>query len=172
MKGSTNLTRPGGLRPRGPPTPSLAGPHDPRSAPAGAPVARLARYAARPQRVQNSRFEPHNGLTAEKHAAGLRQRSCQLAAEIRMGDPDQRRRALAQRLAPEIDRAVLGDDPVNVPARGYYPRTGLDRGHDARRAAAGSRGRELDDRDAASRERGAANEIHLPADARVEAETD
>ena len=37
-------TRPGRLRPRGPPTPSLAGPHDPRSAPAGAPVARLARY--------------------------------------------------------------------------------------------------------------------------------
>src|SRR5213079_2281068 len=55
-------TRPGGLRPRGPPTPSLAGPHDPRSAPAGAPVARLARYAARLQRVQNSRCEPHNGL--------------------------------------------------------------------------------------------------------------
>src|SRR5205807_7813906 len=37
---------PGGLRPRGPPSPSLAGPRDPRSAPAGAPVARLARYAA------------------------------------------------------------------------------------------------------------------------------
>src|SRR5580698_5395172 len=35
------LTRSGGLRPRGPPSPSLAGPHDPRSAPAGAPVARL-----------------------------------------------------------------------------------------------------------------------------------
>ena len=39
-------TRSGGLRPRGPPSPSLAGPRDPRSAPAGAPVARLARYAA------------------------------------------------------------------------------------------------------------------------------
>src|SRR5436189_2020255 len=62
MSARRALTRPGGLRPRGPPTPSLAGPHDPRSAPAGAPVARLARYAARPQRVQNSRCEPHNGL--------------------------------------------------------------------------------------------------------------
>src|SRR5436190_11781133 len=63
MSARRALTRPGGLRPRGPPTPSLAGPHDPRSARAGAPVARLARYAARPQRVQNSRCEPHNGLT-------------------------------------------------------------------------------------------------------------
>ena len=36
------LTLSGGLRPRGPPSPSLAGPRDPRSAPAGAPVARLA----------------------------------------------------------------------------------------------------------------------------------
>src|SRR5436190_21196307 len=63
MSARRALTRPGGLRPRGPPTPSLAGPHDPRSAPAGAPVARLARYAARPQRVQNSRCEPHNGLS-------------------------------------------------------------------------------------------------------------
>ena len=32
---------PGGFAPADPPTPSLAGPHDPRSAPAGAPVARL-----------------------------------------------------------------------------------------------------------------------------------
>src|SRR5713226_9376422 len=43
--GGGRLTRSGGLRPRGPPSPSLAGPRDPRSAPAGAPVARLARYA-------------------------------------------------------------------------------------------------------------------------------
>ena len=54
---------PGGFAPADPLTPSLAGPHDPRSAPAGAPVARLARYAARGQRVQSSRFEPHNGPT-------------------------------------------------------------------------------------------------------------
>src|SRR5947209_13163496 len=37
--------RSGGLRPRGPPSPSLAGPREPRSAPAGAPVARLAPYS-------------------------------------------------------------------------------------------------------------------------------
>src|SRR5204863_8169593 len=56
------LARPGALRPRGRGAAWLAGPHDPPSAPAGAPVARLARYAARAQRVQNSRCEPHNGL--------------------------------------------------------------------------------------------------------------
>src|SRR5207247_740262 len=32
---------PGGFAPADPPAPALAGPHDPRSAPAGAPVARL-----------------------------------------------------------------------------------------------------------------------------------
>src|SRR5436190_20290890 len=64
-----NRSRPGGLRPRGPPMPSLAGPHDPRSAPAGAPVARLARYAARPQRAQNSRCEPHNDLMPRERQA-------------------------------------------------------------------------------------------------------
>jgi BON domain len=37
---------PGGFAPADPLSPSLAGPRDPRSAPAGAPVARLARYAA------------------------------------------------------------------------------------------------------------------------------
>jgi hypothetical protein len=40
------LTDPGGFAPADPLSPSLAGPHHPRSAPAGAPVARLARYAA------------------------------------------------------------------------------------------------------------------------------
>src|SRR5437773_5995709 len=44
-------TRPGGLRPRGPPTPSLAGPHGPRSAPAGAPVSRLAARGESPGRA-------------------------------------------------------------------------------------------------------------------------
>ena len=37
---------PGGLAPADPLSPSLAGSREPRSAPAGAPVARLARYAA------------------------------------------------------------------------------------------------------------------------------
>jgi hypothetical protein len=37
---------PGGFAPADPLSPSLTGPHDPRSAPAGAPVARLARLSA------------------------------------------------------------------------------------------------------------------------------
>src|SRR5919197_1982361 len=55
----------GGLRPAGPPVRVARGGPMPRSAPAGAPVARLVRYAARLQRVQDSRCEPHNGLKAE-----------------------------------------------------------------------------------------------------------
>src|SRR5438128_12630884 len=55
-------TRSGGLRPRGPPTPPLAGAPLSRSAPAGAPVARLSRLCGS-KRVQNSRFERHNRLT-------------------------------------------------------------------------------------------------------------
>src|SRR6266851_5734537 len=57
-----NLTRFGGLRPRGPP--SLAGP---RESPLRS--GRRARGTPSPlcgqqQRVQTSRFEPHNGLTS------------------------------------------------------------------------------------------------------------
>src|SRR5438093_10537317 len=55
-------------------------------------------------------------LAAEKHPAGLRQRCRQLAAEVRMSDADECAGALAQRLAPQINRAVLGDHPVHVPA--------------------------------------------------------
>jgi hypothetical protein len=95
---------PGGVRPRGPPSafvrghprsrelrrdlavalakagaPSLAGPHHPRSAPAGAPVARLARYAVS-SNVYKARFKAHNGLLPlhrpliRNHLAGHRVR--------------------------------------------------------------------------------------------------
>src|SRR5580700_229371 len=45
---------PGGFAPADPLSPSLAGPHDPRSAPAGAPVARLAS-------LDPGGFEPRRG---------------------------------------------------------------------------------------------------------------
>jgi hypothetical protein len=45
-RGTASVVYIRGLRPRGPLPPSLAGPRDPRSAQAGAPVARLARSAA------------------------------------------------------------------------------------------------------------------------------
>ena len=52
-----------GLRPSDSPTPSLAGAPCPAPLRRARHVARLVRYAARPQRVQNSRCERHNRLT-------------------------------------------------------------------------------------------------------------
>ena len=42
----------------------------------------------------------------------------QLGADVGMRDRDERLAALAQRHAVQVDRAVLGDDPVHVTARG------------------------------------------------------
>ena len=42
----------------------------------------------------------------------------QLAAEVGMRDRDERLRPLAQRQTEQVDRAVLGDDPVHVAAGG------------------------------------------------------
>src|SRR5436190_13572858 len=60
-----------GLSPRGPPTPSLAGPQDPRSAPAGAPVARLS-YIHAPTslaNVERSMLPPETTATTLRRPA-------------------------------------------------------------------------------------------------------
>jgi hypothetical protein len=97
---TTHEPDPGGFAPADPPSPPLAGPHDPRSAPAGAPVARLARYAVRPKRVQNSRFEPHNGLNhthRNMFCSILRDGSARSVRAARPGDWTAPERRAAQR---------------------------------------------------------------------------
>ncbi len=86
-----------------------------------------------------------------------------------MRNRDQRLAPLAQSLAVQIDGAVFRDDPVHVAACGHHTGSRRDLGANARHGAALSRGRERDDRLAAARERRAADEVHLPADAGVNA---
>ena len=69
----------------------------------------------------------------------------------------------------QVHRAVLGDHPVHVAARGHHAGAGGEFRDDARDLAAPAGGRQRDDRLAAAREGGAADEVHLPADARVDA---
>ena len=89
-----------------------------------------------------------------------------------MGDADQRGRTLTQRLAPEVDRTVLGHHPVDVSTRRHHAGPRLERWHDARDASVGRGRRQRDNRDAIGRQRGAADEIHLPADPRIDPEPD
>jgi hypothetical protein len=83
------------------------------------------------------------------------------------------RRAARSEQAVQVDGAVLRDDPVHVAARrddaGARALSSCDDARDL--AAVGGRG-ERDDRLAAARERRAADEVHLAADARVDAVAD
>ena len=48
-----------------------------------------------------------------------------LAANVRMGDSNERFGALAKAQPEQIHRAMLGDDPVNMSTCGHHTRTGL-----------------------------------------------
>ena len=54
----------------------------------------------------------------------------QFLSEIRMRDRDQSSSALPEGLAVEIHCAVLGHDPVDVPARRHDARSGRELFHD------------------------------------------
>src|SRR5687767_12101379 len=103
--------------------------------------------------------------SVEAAAEALVRGALQLLAVVGARDGDERARALAQVLAVEVGDAVLGDDVVDVRARGDDARALLEVGDDARLAARGRRG-ERDDGLAALGERRAADEVHLAADAR------
>ena len=89
-----------------------------------------------------------------------------------MGDLDQRLGALAQVPPEEVRDAELGDDIVHVSARGHHPGPLLQEVDDARHLAVLGGRREGDDRAAALRLSGAANEVDLPAEAREDLGTD
>src|SRR5687767_1031327 len=57
-----------------------------------------------------------SGMPGSSDQRDLARSLGQLAAEIGMGDADQRLGALLGRLAAEVDGAVLGDDPFDVHA--------------------------------------------------------
>ncbi len=61
---------------------------------------------------------------------------------------------------------------MDVSARGHDPRAGLERRDNARDRPVGGSRRHRDDRLPAWRERGATHEVHLAADARIDAEAD
>jgi hypothetical protein len=92
----------------------------------------------------------------------------QAAAEVRMGDRDQRDRPFLHALAVEVGDAVLGHHVVHVATGCADAAAGAQARDDARDAAFLGGGVEGDDRLAVRGARRAAVEVDLPADARVE----
>lgn len=83
---------------------------------------------------------------AEQVVADVGDRAPQLCPEVGVGDGDQCLGALAERLADEVHGAVLGDDVVDVSARGDHPGPRLQGGDDAGDGAFGRRRRKGKDR--------------------------
>src|SRR5579864_1210540 len=100
---------PGGVAPADPLSPSLAGPHDPRSAPAGAPAARLAAPDLDSTKgMSTGSTERLREENLDRPPAVVPERPCSSAGE--MGMRDQRRLGSAERapvVAAPVEPAVL-----------------------------------------------------------------
>ena len=96
----------------------------------------------------------------------------QLRPEVRVRDGYEGFAAFAQGFTVQVDDAKFGDDPVHVSARGDDPGAGIEFGYDAEDLPAHGPGRERDNRFAAGGSGGAADEVHLSADAGEYAVTD
>jgi hypothetical protein len=108
-------------------------------------------------------FQP--GSTKCRISAKLR---CSSARKSGVRDADEGVGALAQGLAVQVDRAVLGHDPVDVSAARHDTGAELQGGRDARDRALRRRGGQRQNGLAPLRERRAMDEVHLSADARVD----
>src|SRR5688500_5383134 len=105
-----------------------------------------------------------SGMPVSSNKRDLARGLGQLAAEIWMGDADQRLGALLGRLAAQVDGAMLGDDPFDVHAHVRHHRHFR---HDAGDRALLGRRLDGNDRLAAAGERGAFDEVELPTRAAV-----
>jgi len=89
-----------------------------------------------------------------------------------MRDRDQGFGTLAQALAVKIRDSVFGDDVMHIAPRGYYARSWIEYGHDARNSSVLGRGWQRDDGLAAFGASRAAHEIHLPAESAIGLDAD
>src|ERR1035437_307263 len=103
---------------------------------------------------------PHEQLAAAREIL-------EIGAELRVGYLDERFDTLAQGLAVQVGDAVLGDDVVDVAARGDHAGAGLELRNDARDRTVPGGGRQGDNRQPTLGAGGAAQKIPLPADAAV-----
>ena len=85
-----------------------------------------------------------------------------------MRDLDEQSRPLGERAAVEVDGTELRHDPVDVAPRRHDPGPGRQLRHDPRHRAPLRRRGQRDDRLALAAHRGAADEVHLAADARMD----
>ena len=61
----------------------------------------------------------------QRDVTRLCERASEVAANVGMGDANQRLGALAQAEAEQIHDAVFGDDPVNMSTRGHHTSAGF-----------------------------------------------
>ena len=126
--------------------------------------------AARPRRAASPPAQRDRRAPVRGALGGL----AQPVAEVRVGDLGQRQAALVHGQPLELGGAVLGDDHVDLVARGRDHRAGLEPGHDPRAQLARERdGRgQAEQRAVLERERRAGDEVLVAADPRVLAAVD